>query len=152
MLTSDQVLHYHENGYTVPDYRLSDEVLADIRSDHARLISRNPQFRNYCPNLLAHDLCFLNYARIPKILDMVEQILGSDLHFGIPAFLQNRPVTGRRPPGIRMASIGPYAHWPLAPYGWQSIRQRWTMGVSDLSQVLISNRCYGNIRSTQAPT
>ena len=78
MLTSDQVLHYHENGYIVPDYRLPDKVLADIRSGHDRLVSRNPQFRNYCPNLLAHDLRFLTYARIPEILDMVEQTLGSD--------------------------------------------------------------------------
>ena len=51
----------------------------------------------------------------------------------------------------RTASIGPCAHWPLAPYGWQSIMQRWTMAVSDLSQALISDRCCENIRSTRAP-
>ena len=110
MLTSDQVLHYHENGYTVPDYRLSDEVLADIRSDHDRLILRNPQFRNYCPSLLAHDLCFLNYARIPKILDMVEQILGSDFALWNSSFFAKPACDGQATPWHQDGE-----YWPLRP-------------------------------------
>ena len=38
MLNEDQVSQYHENGYTIPNYRLPDGALADIRRDHDRLI------------------------------------------------------------------------------------------------------------------
>ncbi len=110
MLTSDQVLHYHENGYIVPDYRLPDKVLADIRSDHDRLVSRNPQFRNYCPNLLAHDLRFLTYARIPEILDMVEQTLGSDFALWNSSFFAKPAFGGQAPPWHQDGE-----YWPLRP-------------------------------------
>ena len=33
---------------------------------------------NYCPTVLAYDLAFLNYVRIPQILDMVAQLIGED--------------------------------------------------------------------------
>ena len=110
MLTSDQVLHYHENGYIVPDYRLPDKVLADIRSDHDRLVSRNPQFRNYCPNLLAHDLRFLTYARIPEILDMVEQTLGSDFALWNSSFFAKPAFGGQATPWHQDGE-----YWPLRP-------------------------------------
>ena len=72
MLTDAQVLQYHENGYTIPNYRLPVDKLTDIRRDHDRLVQNHPEFRNYCPNVLSYDLSFLNYARVPEILDMVE--------------------------------------------------------------------------------
>ena len=78
MLTTEQLNHYSTHGFVVPDSRLSDEVLASIRTDHDRLIAQHPEFRDYCPTLLAYDLAFLNYTRIPEVLDMVEQVLGGD--------------------------------------------------------------------------
>jgi len=70
MLTSDQVAEYHEKGYVVPDYGLSEETLESIRRDHDRLLAAHPDFRDNCPALLTYDLAFLNYARDPNILDM----------------------------------------------------------------------------------
>ncbi|MYD95152.1 MAG: phytanoyl-CoA dioxygenase family protein, partial [Chloroflexi bacterium] len=49
MLTAEQIGQYHEDGYVIPDYRLPDSDLDDIRSHHERLVARHPEFRNYCP-------------------------------------------------------------------------------------------------------
>ena len=98
MLTDDQVFQYQENGYTIPNYRLPDDVLANIRRDHGRLIQTHPEFRNYCPNILAYDLSFLNYARVPKILDMVEQVIGSDFALWNSSFFSKPALDGQAPP------------------------------------------------------
>ena len=79
MLTDAQIAEYREKGYVVPDYRLAGEVLEDIREAHTQLLTRHPQhpeFRDNCSALLSYDLRFLNYARDPKFLDMVEQLIG----------------------------------------------------------------------------
>ena len=73
MLTDVQIARYHADGYVIPDYRLPVATLAAIRADHDRLIAAHPEFCDYCPNVLAYDLAFLNHARIPEIVDMVEQ-------------------------------------------------------------------------------
>ncbi len=65
MLNETQVRHYHEHGYVIPDSRLPETVLEDLRADHARLVQRHPEFRQYCPNLLSYDLRFLEIARTP---------------------------------------------------------------------------------------
>ena len=78
MLSRSQLDHYHSKGYVVPEFRLDSETLDTIKSHYERLTSRWPEFQDYCPSVLAYDLAFLNYARIPEILDMVEQVLGDD--------------------------------------------------------------------------
>ena len=79
MLSTTQIDQYHQDGYVVPDYRLPNETIHAIKIDHARLIERYPQFFDYCGALLLHDFRFLNYARNPDILDMVEQLIGPDI-------------------------------------------------------------------------
>ena len=52
MLSEAEIRHYHDDGFVIPDFRMPDGVLASIRERHARLLQRNPEFRNYCPALL----------------------------------------------------------------------------------------------------
>ena len=78
MLSDAQVESYRELGYVVADFNLPESVLDDLRADQKRLISRHSEFRDICPNLLAHDLRFLEVARTPEILDMVAQLIGPD--------------------------------------------------------------------------
>ena len=110
MLTTAQVSQYHENGYTIPNYRLSDETLADIRRDHDRLIQNYPEFRNYCPNVLAYDLSFLNYARAPEILDMVEQVIGADFALWNSSFFAKPALDGQATPWHQDGE-----YWPIRP-------------------------------------
>ena len=110
MLTSEQVAQYHEDGYVIPDYRLPKAELAAIGGHHDRLVARQPEFRNYCPSLLAHDLAFLNYARIPEILDMVEQVIGPNIALWNSSFFAKPARNGF---GTPWHQDGEY--WPLRP-------------------------------------
>ena len=121
MLSSSEIQRYHQDGFVIPDFRLDEETLEQIRSDHERLLKKHPEFVNYCPNVLAYDLSFLNYARIPGILDLVESVLGPDFAFGTRVFLPNLRERAKLPPGIRTVNIGLSGLWPPARSGLQSM-------------------------------
>jgi ectoine hydroxylase-related dioxygenase (phytanoyl-CoA dioxygenase family) len=110
MLTADQVSQYHEQGFVVPDYRLSDEVLQSIRRDHDRLLAAHPEFRDNCSALLTYDMAFLNYARDPNILDMVEQLIGPDIALWNMSFFAKPAHNGKQTP---YHQDGEY--WPIRP-------------------------------------
>ena len=110
MLTQSQLDHYLEQGYIIPDFRLPDATLNAIRADHDRLVQNHPEFRDYCSMLLRYDLSFLNYARNPGILDMVEQILGPDFALWNSSFFAKPAQGGRRTPWHQDGE-----YWPIRP-------------------------------------
>jgi hypothetical protein len=75
MLSEAEVQQYHEDGYVVPDFRLPEATLEEIRGAHGRLLQKHPEFRDYCSCLLAYDTGFLNVARSTDILDMVSRVI-----------------------------------------------------------------------------
>jgi ectoine hydroxylase-related dioxygenase (phytanoyl-CoA dioxygenase family) len=87
--------------------------LEDIREAHTQLLTRHPQhpeFRDNCSALLSYDLRFLNYARDPKILDMVEQLIGPDVALWNMSFFAKPALNGKKTP---MHQDGEY--WPIVP-------------------------------------
>ena len=110
MLTAPQVEQYHRDGYVVPDYRVSDQVLEDIRSAHARLVSRHPEFADYCSALLAFDPWYLTIARDPAILDMVGQVIGDDIALWNCSFFAKPARVGSRTPWHQDGE-----YWPIRP-------------------------------------
>ena len=110
MLSDDQVARYHEDGFVIPDFRLAADTLDAIRADHDRLLARKPEFHDYCPALLAHDLTFLNYARNPDILDMVEQVIGPDFALWNSSFFARPANDGRETPWHQDGES-----WPIRP-------------------------------------
>ncbi len=110
MLSEQQIAQYHQDGYVVPDYRLAPAVLDRIRADHDRLVAEHPEYRDYCPNLLAHDLAFLNHARDPNILDMVEQLIGPDFALWNSSFFAKPAHNGRKTPWHQDGE-----YWPIRP-------------------------------------
>lgn len=116
MLTPDQISQYHEKGYVVPDYRLSAETVASIRRDHDRLLDTHPQFHDSCNALLSYDLSFLNYARDPNILDMAEQLIGSDIALWNMSFFAKPAHDGKK---IPYHQDGEY--WPIRPLATCSV-------------------------------
>jgi ectoine hydroxylase-related dioxygenase (phytanoyl-CoA dioxygenase family) len=109
-LSDAEVARYHEDGYVIPDIRLPDDTLAAIRADHDRLLSHHPEFVDYCPSLLAYDLSFLNYARIPAILDRVEQLIGPDVALWNSSFFAKPAQKGRATPWHQDGE-----YWPIRP-------------------------------------
>ena len=110
MLTKTQLEQYQEDGYVVPDYRLPDETIEAIREDHDRLLAGHPEYVNYCPNVLAFDLAFLNHARIPAVLDMVEQVLGPDFALWNSSIFAKPAVDGYATPWHQDGE-----YWPIRP-------------------------------------
>ena len=109
-LSEAEVNRYHEDGYVIPEYRLPEETLQDIRADYDRLLTRHPEFRDYCPMLLRYDLSFLNYARDPNILDMVAQVIGPDIILLNSSFFAKPAVNGNKTPWNQDGE-----YWPLRP-------------------------------------
>ena len=98
MLSPDQINQHQEQGYVIPDYRLSIDTIEDIRITHRRLIERSPQFSDYFGALLIEDLSFLNYARDQNILDTVSQLIGPDIALWNSSFFAKPAKIGTRTP------------------------------------------------------
>ena len=110
MLSVEQIAEYHEKGYVIPDYRLSEETLVAIRRDHDRLLAKFPDFRDNCPALLSFDMAFLNYARDETILDMAEQLIGPDIALWNMSFFAKPAVNGKKTPFHQDVE-----YWPIRP-------------------------------------
>jgi ectoine hydroxylase-related dioxygenase (phytanoyl-CoA dioxygenase family) len=110
MLTETQLEEYKDRGYVIPEYRLPEAVLEDLRADHARLVERHPEFRQYCPNLLHYDLRFLEIARTPEIVEMVGQILGPDFALWNSSLFAKPAADGKRTPWHQDGQ-----YWPIRP-------------------------------------
>ena len=93
----------------VPDYRLS-EVLEDIQEAPSSSPAGHPEFRDNCSALLSYDLRFLNYARDPQILDMVEQLIEARHRALEHELLRQAALNGKKTP---MHQDGEY--WPIVP-------------------------------------
>ena len=112
MLSDVEVQKYHEDGYVIPDFRLPEETLEEIRGAHGRLLSKHPEFRDYCSCLLAYDTGFLNVARNPDILDMVAQLIGPDFALWNSSFFAKPAGNGKRTPWHQDGE-----YWPIRPVG-----------------------------------
>jgi ectoine hydroxylase-related dioxygenase (phytanoyl-CoA dioxygenase family) len=110
MLTPDEIAHYHAHGFVIPDFQLPLETIEAIRRDHGELIAKHPRFVDYCPTVLAYDTGFLNYARIPAIVDMVEQLIGPDFALWNSSFFAKPAFKGTRTPWHQDGE-----YWPIRP-------------------------------------
>ena len=116
MLSEEQLRRYQEDGYVVPSFRLDEGTLEDIKCAHSRLLARHPQFRDYCPALLAFDTFFLDIARAPAILDMVAQILGDHFALWNSSFFAKPARVGSRTPWHQDGE-----YWPIRPLATCSV-------------------------------
>ena len=99
-----------EEGFVVPDYRLSREIIDEIKAAHDRLIDKHPEFRDYCGALLIQDLTFLNYAKDPTILDMVAQLIGENIALWNSSLFAKPAKNGTQTPWHQDGE-----YWPISP-------------------------------------
>ena len=111
-LSSEEVTSYHREGLVVPaSFRLNQSTLVEIHSLYEKLLiqnQNNPDFSSdfiLGPHLdtsdsygVKGDPAWLEFARLPEILDMVEQLIGADfILWGITIF--GKPAkTGKATP------------------------------------------------------
>ncbi len=110
MLSADQVETYNQDGFIIPEVRLPEDVIEDIKQRHARLVAAHPEFRDYCPAVLGIDPGFAEYARRPEILDMVEQLIGPDIALWNMSFFAKPALNGTATPWHQDGE-----YWPIRP-------------------------------------
>lgn len=110
MLYQEQIEHYHENGYVIPDFQMPEATLDRIKERHAALVERRPDFRNYCPALLDQDEAFVEVCNNAAILDMVEQLIGQDIALWNSSFFAKPALNGQRTPWHQDGKF-----WPIRP-------------------------------------
>ena len=104
-LTAEELEHYRKRGYVIPRYKLPAVLLERLRGALDRLLASYTDVAQEDlanPHMVPSDdgrpNPFLEVARHPAVLDMVEQILGPDLILWITRVLCKPPVMGREVP------------------------------------------------------
>lgn len=110
MLSEKQLAEYDENGFVILDYRMPKEDIEDIKNYHKILLEKHPEFRDYCPTLLKHDLNYLKYAKKPEILNCVKQVIGPNLAVWNQSFFAKPGINGKATPWHQDGQ-----YWPIRP-------------------------------------
>jgi Phytanoyl-CoA dioxygenase (PhyH) len=110
MLTEAQIEQYHRDGYIVPDFCMPASTLALICERHAALLTRQPQFRDYCPALLEYDPEFFQYCENDGLLDKVSQLIGENIALWNMSFFAKPAGNGKRTPWHQDGE-----YWPIRP-------------------------------------
>ena len=106
LLTAEELHQYQERGYVIPRYRLPEPLLQRLRAGLDQVLD---SYTDVAQEDLANPHMipptqgpgvnpFMEAARHPAVLDMVEQILGPDLILWITRILCKPPVKGREVP------------------------------------------------------
>jgi ectoine hydroxylase-related dioxygenase (phytanoyl-CoA dioxygenase family) len=118
MLEKEELRHYREQGYVIPRYRLPRDLLERLRggveqvlatyTDVAQEDLANPHMIPPTDGPRVNP--FMEAARHPQILDMVEQVLGPDLVLWITRILCKPAGKGREVPWHQDGE-----YWPMRP-------------------------------------
>ncbi len=119
-LSRAQVAAYRRDGQVTADWRLPSDTVKAMRAALDRLVAGNRHLSSdslFCPHLraagaqgLAGEDVWLGFARIPAILDMVEQLIGPDfLLWGTTVFGKPASV-GKETPWHQDGE-----YWPIRP-------------------------------------
>jgi len=126
-LNQEEIARYHRDGLVVPDYRIPQEWLQTLRDEVDKLIQRNPKVRpeqlsgahnpwGQSASVVGSDV-FLAFCKFPEILDMVEQLIGSDIIlWGSQLFC--KPAGDGMP--VPWHQDGQY--WPVDPLATVTVR------------------------------
>jgi ectoine hydroxylase-related dioxygenase (phytanoyl-CoA dioxygenase family) len=119
-LGKDEAEAYHRDGFVVPRYRMAASDLAELQRLTDRLIADNPHLRDTpmtCPHIpnsgvqkLKSTPEWLAVSTNPRIIDLVEGLLGPDIILWGSNLFHKRSVEGPATPWHRDG-----AHWVMRP-------------------------------------
>lgn len=123
-LSAEEIEHYKQEGYVIPKVRLPDALLARLRGSLDGLLAR---YTDVAPEDLANPHMlpdeangapnpFMQAARQPEVLDMLEQLLGPDLVLWITRVLCKPAAKGREVPWHQDGE-----YWPMRPLATCSV-------------------------------
>jgi hypothetical protein len=118
-LSQQDVEHYHEHGYVVPDFQVEQgwlerlrEALSALQREHPHVdldFIPSPHVPNYIAGVSAYEE-WLAFAQIPAVLAAVEQLIGPDfLMWGSALF--GKPGNGGKETPLHQDG----EYWPIKP-------------------------------------
>ena len=110
MLSKTQIEQYKIDGYVVPDFTMPENIINKIEESHNKLLSKHPEFKNYCPAILSYDESFLEYCSDKTILSYVEQLIGPDFALWNSSFFAKPAIDGHATPWHQDGQ-----YWPISP-------------------------------------
>ena len=123
-LTEAEIEHYRDRGYVIPKWRLSDELLARLRSALDQLLATytdvaqediaNPHMLPPTEGLDMNP--FMAAAREPGVLDMLQQLIRPDIVLWITRVLCKPAAKGREVPWHQDGE-----YWPMRPLATCSV-------------------------------
>lgn len=124
MLTSQEIAHYQEKGFVIPECRLPPDLLQRLQEGLDRVLTTytdvaqedlaNPHM---IPPTEGPQLNpFMEVARHPLILDRVSQLIGPDIVLWITRILCKPAVSGREVPWHQDGE-----YWPMRPLATCSV-------------------------------
>ena len=119
-LSEGEIAAYHRDGLVVPDYRIPEAMLGRMREALDRLLTDNPDMASdimICPHdphgsatKFTGSEAWLDFARQPEILDMVEQLIGPDIILWGTTLFGKPAGSGKETPWHQDGE-----YWPIRP-------------------------------------
>ena len=111
MLTKEEIAAYRKDGLVVPDYRIPEDALRRMcRLLDEMLRADEDLSADYLGALTQHHPGWLEFARLPPILDAVSSLLGDDVALWTST-LFGKPARGGK--ATPWHQDGQY--WPIKP-------------------------------------
>ncbi len=110
-LSTRDIDAYMKDGQITAPFKLSKQTLNAMESQMQALFDSYPDLdTNYLPALIEKDRAWLDFAILPEILDIVEQVIGPDIIVWSSALFCKSPAHGKATPWHQDAQ-----YWPIKP-------------------------------------
>jgi hypothetical protein len=120
-LSAEEITSFHSNGYVVPNFRLSREEVSELRRLAASLIADNPEQADQAlpmPHVAGDGTDgkprssgeIAKYTTHPRLLDLIEQLIGPDLILWTTTLFHKSPKSGPATPWHQDTR-----YWPMRP-------------------------------------
>ena len=111
MLSAQEIENYAREGQMTAPARLSEQTVSSMREKMEALFAARPELgTDYLPALIEIDRGWLEFAVLPEILDIVEQLIGPDIIVWSSALFCKSPIRGKSTPWHQDAQ-----YWPIRP-------------------------------------
>lgn len=111
MLSQAEIGTYHEDGLVIPDLRLDDETVAAMRGLMDEMLRDDPELStDFVPGLVEQDDRWLEFVRLPVIVDTVAQLIGDDFLNWCSSLFGKPARIGKETPWHQDGE-----YWPIRP-------------------------------------
>ena len=111
MLNSKHMKNYFIDGQITSPLKIDSKIIDDIRSTMEKLFREHPELgMDYVHSLIERDKKWLEFAKTPIVLDLVESIIGPDIIVWGSALFCKKGVGGKATPWHQDGQ-----YWPIRP-------------------------------------